>query len=1112
MNEIESFENEKKRISAEYNSLSEYLVFDENTKTYIDTLDIMKNSDNMMTFLDSYLDRLVDVDLKTLVAVYMAVNSKKKEDIIPIIEKKYKTRLGSGVIFDRLVQTKKKDLPKLIAANKAVSARETKNMKKYDILVNREQLFDEFKEEFIEYTLIMEFEEQTPLELFDSVILTSDIPFVACSNFYKILKDYSNPSLEWINETDPNDILVIRTSDNREITVKVKPGELEITFYLNIKKHTFEVEKNNILAIFSSGEMRIKQIIEKKKGTFVLNIKTDFNQYILADIIMNNPIFNSVFYIDDHKNTTKERNILHLKTDRIGEKNIITLIQDNSRVKVRFSKGVLNENIQKIQNIFNALFNLYDDEFDDLKTEYESYGAQLTFESKKSQPVISKKPLSELFIGGYSRFCSVIPEFTESEEHALANAKGNVIRFPRDYVNNEDEDISSNFQSDGKDQYYFFSTNEKYPYVGIKKNTLKNADDFPYAPCCYQTDPKSMKDFLIYYRNSDENTENTKSSNSIIKGRQFVPVGKLGLMPDKIDTLLTFLISKINIQFIKRGVDISSSSFLQCVLEGVHEQSVIVDEKNRPIGGKDTDPILSKNPKKRLEFVLNERLKLVDDIRKLAVCKQEMYDNTITEIADKIKDEETYLDPSLFIHLLEEVYDCNIILFRESGFLIPRHTKNYCKNVKKRKTLCIFENTYNQKKLPQCELIVKYDQTKSEDNIDTFFMYRESQQIIEYETKLYHRYSLDYKNFVPVLYDFSRSMVDNIQSQYIDCFGKTRVLNIRVGSFMCSVKTEPLQPFYIDQIEEEIGKLKNPDEVNEVVSMLNIKLTKQHVFNGKTIELFGTIDHIQISIETENIDILPNIKTHKVYNSTKNIKDPFSNLEIYNNYKKTARYITECTKWLFSKNLDLGVFAQSGFTIRPDYSYMNIPITFQDNPVFDNSDEETKIIVTSDDMKKRLVYILKLGVIRDKDTIENYSRLHTKHIPNYYEDLTDFNSHPKQLILFKRDSILNITQNTDFVIHSTFQIQQTQPYFYKNNKKVYLAQNTTDVKKAVEICNMWKKHKFNSGFFSKDSSDEIVPELVIPRGNKKLNFPDKSKKIVQYETPDVVYFICLLTV
>jgi hypothetical protein len=238
MNEIESFENEKKRLAAEYNSLPEYLVLDENTHKYIDTLDIMKKSDDIVTFLETYIDKLEDIDLKRLVAVYMAVNSKKDDtyytEIIPTIAKKYKITNFSSLVLKRLVQTTKKDLPTLIRTNKSVSDEENRNMKKYDRLVNREQLFEEFKEEFIEYTMIIEFEEKTPLELFDSVILTNDIPFVACSNFYKILKDYNNPSLEWINENDPTDLLVFRTSDNREMTVKVKPDsrEFEIMFYL----------------------------------------------------------------------------------------------------------------------------------------------------------------------------------------------------------------------------------------------------------------------------------------------------------------------------------------------------------------------------------------------------------------------------------------------------------------------------------------------------------------------------------------------------------------------------------------------------------------------------------------------------------------------------------------------------------------------------------------------------------------------------------------------------------------------------------------------------------------------------------------------------------------
>ena len=138
-----------------------------------------------------------------------------------------------------------------------------------------------------------------------------------------------------------------------------------------------------------------------------------------------------------------------------------------------------------------------------------------------------------------------------------------------------------------------------------------------------------------------------------------------------------------------------------------------------------------------------------------------------------------------------------------------------------------------------------------------------------------------------------------------------------------------------------------------------------------------------------------------------------------------------------------------------------------------------------------------------------YSNL--EHIPNFYMDISDFDIYPNQYVLFKQSSIINFIQTVDFVIYSSFQIQN-QPYFLKNeniDKKVYLAQNTENLQKAVNICEFWKTHKINLGNISKES-DSSPPKLYIYDSVSNTVSKDSknksSTKIVKYET----YYVCLL--
>ena len=72
----------------------------------------------------------------------------------------------------------------------------------------------------------------------------------------------------------------------------------------------------------------------------------------------------------------------------------------------------------------------------------------------------------------------------------------------------------------------------------------------------------------------------------------------------------------------------------------------------------------------------------------IACCKQEMYDYTIEDIREKIKNNDEYFDPKLFIHLLEIKYNCNIFIFTRDNngeMILPRCANGYYKLKNKNK-------------------------------------------------------------------------------------------------------------------------------------------------------------------------------------------------------------------------------------------------------------------------------------------------------------------------------------------------------------------------------------------------------------------------------------------
>ena len=82
----------------------------------------------------------------------------------------------------------------------------------------------------------------------------------------------------------------------------------------------------------------------------------------------------------------------------------------------------------------------------------------------------------------------------------------------------------------------------------------------------------------------------------------------------------------------------------------------------------------------RLIYLYGERDKLSSpDL--IASGKQEMYDYTNQEISDTINDTDVYLDPSLYVSILENTYDCNIYVFTRrqwqtnATLTLPRFTQ-----------------------------------------------------------------------------------------------------------------------------------------------------------------------------------------------------------------------------------------------------------------------------------------------------------------------------------------------------------------------------------------------------------------------------------------------------
>jgi hypothetical protein len=514
------------------------------------------------------------------------------------------------------------------------------------------------------------------------------------------------------------------------------------------------------------------------------------------------------------------------------------------------------------------------------------------------------------------------------------------------------------------------------------------------------------------------------------------------------------------------------------------------------------------------------------------LSRQSMYDYTIEHVIEKISDTQSYFDPKFYLQLLESFFKCNIFVFKQTQLITPRYSQGYYKyNMKKYPTVLIYEHMGSESDNstnPRCELIVKWK--KGERQGTEYFFQKDSVMslnIMNFFNILNETYSID-KKITDVSFPIKKYSLTSI-SQYIDSYGKTRRININYEGINISLITSPIQPLSIK--EDSLSPVyKTTTEIaSKIFNLLNIQIESQTINGNSLQEINGIFGNVNITIPINDEEPLQNISINKT-----GLHFPDSQtsaLDIYNKNKKISRYIKEYTLWLFSIYIDENKieqltdevfvnFSQDKIIIKP-FTYTIVPKTFS---LKSKLMESKKLIVSSEELLKRLMYFLRLYSTRNKKELYNY---HTHNfIKDYYVDITDFDIFPEQVILQGENSIDKWIQESRFKynIQETIITGQNIPYFFKNpniyNDKVFLAQNALSLDKAVSISVNWQKQGYNIGsqedlnlsksydvFVFLYLDKHTITQYKIP-GDKK---PKHPINIIIYKPSNITFYITLLS-
>lgn len=349
-----------------------------------------------------------------------------------------------------------------------------------------------------------------------------------------------------------------------------------------------------------------------------------------------------------------------------------------------------------------------------------------------------------------------LPEFiTATEAEELAEKGFETLEFPKE-----------------NPKYILACKNPKYKHIGVVINKLPNNETYPYLPCCFesnQTNKPNFKRFMDDLPPTDDKTIATT-----IKSGKILSPGQEGLLPKDLEFMIRDLLKLQGKEIYRRGtvsLNNENSSIIACLVEAV---SQIEDPEDLE------DYIVKLNP-----------------------------DNQ-------------FMDPKTTVNFLENKFNVNIYILDNDGFVIEDYKGFPIFNPPTdglkvvgdkeeriyRDMVLIYYNRGSEvdiNKVPRCELVVFKD-TKTKNYfkmLDPNANIKFSDLINESYKTAVVQHSTGELYFNPFSkYSLKDVFGDSIVAEYIDSYGKTRALRIRIdnGVFI-DLEVFPNQPMGLKQLD-----------------------------------------------------------------------------------------------------------------------------------------------------------------------------------------------------------------------------------------------------------------------------------------------------------------------
>jgi hypothetical protein len=942
--------------------------------------------------------------------------------------------------------------------------------------------------------------------VFAKLLCTDDAPFASFSNIYKINQNFSTTiPVSWNISLENIILLKIFNKDNTDtIFSEDNYSECIIIFqdgnlYLNVnidysQKISKNLIKNRLFSCFTDFE-DFEELSEEEESIagVVLFPNNKFEKFVMSDIIMNNNLFSTFMAVDESKQASKKKSGLYLHFFLGNNEGTFSIISKKAekadqelknvdRKLIPIGSDFIRLRIGKVKNmqiaenfikIFAKLLNIYYEEYKNVVKFYKNYIKNFAKEEeveKEVQKVFTLREIApDLFLPNYTRRCINPPRIIEDEEVGDYE-ETQVMKFPK--------------TPEEGTQYNYVCDEKPYIYVGLRVNNLENKNKYKYIPCCFKKDQmgKNTSPYKEYYLGQSEKKGDQQN---ILVTSKLAPVDEFAILPENLNDL--FFNIDDSFTYLRKGVNDTKQSFLECVLEGALKDFGTYNKKRK----------LAK---------LETEYKNITNYDKLIVASQENPGESPQQMKEILSDKEQYLDPRKWIRLLEVVYNCKIYLFsrgkdeKNAIFETPNHKSCYLRyKSKPLNTIFIYEHYGNEtdsSTYPHCELIVKWDksyQPSDKDAIQYSFIGKIPKEFEKFENKIIKQYYYN-KYSIESITKFTIPSIFKLKSQFVDNYGKTRAIETQEGIILL---TEPIPPLNIPEFSGDYNDLFKPTDVKKVMNFIkkyNLTVTSQGIYENTLKE---------ININYENITL-----TFKVFSdiSDPNIpnipqKYPDFNLSIlqHNNLKRTAYILTEYFIYYFSTQVsdseqitlqNIKNFVRNFVSIEnseykiPTSPFVSLKI-MKDNEYINDED---KFIVKDEEVLKRLVYSLRLRISNNYESVKNYY-LQTE-ILNFYDDIQYFTQ--SNNIILKNTNVFQIIDNN---VYNRIEPSK-EKYFFRN--KLVLGDKITFLVKSEnkeEAENISKNWEVDKKIDTAKNDEETNTKIYLYFSNKNIKTKNIRKNL-----------------